>query len=92
MDAALELAQKVPQPVQYGLAGVGALFLTTKLFGFFRLLLSAFVLGGTNVRRNSHEGTCKLEETLDMLTKTIASKIWKAWDMGCDHGCLGRPG
>jgi hypothetical protein len=89
MDAALELAQKVPQPVQYGLAGVGALFLTTKLFGFFRLLLSAFVLGGTNVR---HKGTCKLEETLHGLTKTTASKIWKAWDVGCDHGCLGWPG
>ncbi|CAG9974078.1 unnamed protein product [Clonostachys byssicola] len=57
MDAALELAQKVPQPVQYGLAGVGALFLTTKLFGFFRLLLSAFVLGGTNLRKYGKPGT-----------------------------------
>ena len=49
MTAIAEFLENVPQPLQWGLAGVGALFLGSKILSFLQLVLSAFVLGGTNV-------------------------------------------
>jgi len=39
----------LPGPVAQGLAAVGLIFVTAKLFGFVRLLLDLFVLPGTSV-------------------------------------------
>lgn len=49
MERIPDFFQSLPQPVQWGLAGVGALFIGTKLLSYLQLVLSAFVLGGTNV-------------------------------------------
>lgn len=52
MDAIASFLQRVPQAVQWSLAGVGALYLGAKLLSYLQLVLSAFVLGGTNVRHS----------------------------------------
>lgn len=44
-------APEVPQPMQWALAGVGAIFVFSKLWSFLTLVLSSFVLPGTNVSR-----------------------------------------
>jgi 17beta-estradiol 17-dehydrogenase / very-long-chain 3-oxoacyl-CoA reductase len=49
MTAIADFFENVPQPLQWGLAGVGALFLGSKILSYLQLVLSAFVLGGTNV-------------------------------------------
>lgn len=49
MDAISDFFQRVPQPLQWSLAGIGALVLGSKLLSYLQLVLSAFVLGGTNV-------------------------------------------
>ncbi|TDZ30923.1 Very-long-chain 3-oxoacyl-CoA reductase [Colletotrichum sidae] len=47
----------LPQPVQLLLAGVGALFLSSKLLSYVKFLLGAFVLGGTSLRKYGKPGT-----------------------------------
>lgn len=49
MDSVVQILQRVPQPVQYALAGVGALFLSSKLLGLAQFVLNVFILGGTDV-------------------------------------------
>ena len=41
--------QLVPQPVQWGLAGVGALVVISKLWSYLLLVLDCFVLSGNSV-------------------------------------------
>lgn len=50
MDSALELIQRVPQPVQWAFAGIGALFIGSKLLRAAQFFLNVFILGGANVR------------------------------------------
>ncbi|CEJ89994.1 Putative Very-long-chain 3-oxoacyl-CoA reductase [[Torrubiella] hemipterigena] len=47
----------IPQSVQLALAGVGSLFLATKLWSYLQLVLSAFLLPGTNLRKYGKPGT-----------------------------------
>lgn len=49
MESISNVFQNIPQALQWGLAGIGALVLGSKLFSYLQLVLSAFVLGGTNV-------------------------------------------
>ena len=49
MDSVCELLHRVPQPVQWGLAGVGALAIGVKLLSYLQLLANVFILSGTNV-------------------------------------------
>ena len=49
MDAITDFVQRVPQAVQWGFAGVGALYLGSKLLSYLNLLLNVFVLSGTDV-------------------------------------------
>lgn len=58
MAAIAEFLENVPQPLQWGLAGVGALFLGSKILSFLQLVLSAFVLGGTNVSHLVSQLSC----------------------------------
>lgn len=44
-----ELLGLVPQGVQWALAGIGALYISTKVLGYLQLALNLFVLSGTNV-------------------------------------------
>ncbi|KAF4345010.1 3-ketoacyl reductase [Fusarium beomiforme] len=57
MDAVTDFLHNVPQPLQWGLAGIGALFLGSKILSYLQLVLSAFVLGGTNLRKYGKPGT-----------------------------------
>lgn len=57
MDVAIHLLQRVPQAVQLGLIGIGALFLGSKLLSFVRLVLNSFVLSGVNLRKYGKPGT-----------------------------------
>ncbi|KAF7555794.1 hypothetical protein G7Z17_g1905 [Cylindrodendrum hubeiense] len=57
MDVVVDYLQRVPQPVQWGLAGIGAFVLGSKLVSYLQLVLSAFVLGGTNLRKYGKPGT-----------------------------------
>jgi hypothetical protein len=57
MEVVQELAQKtlqfwntVPQGAQWALAGVGALYVVRNVLSFVQLILSCFILSGTNVR------------------------------------------
>lgn len=44
-----ELLGSVPQGVQWALAGIGALYMSSKVLGYLQLVLNLFVLSGTNV-------------------------------------------
>jgi len=50
MDSIKETLAAVPQGAQWALAGVGALYLATKVLGSLSLFLNLFILSGTNVR------------------------------------------
>ena len=50
MESITSFLEKVPQPVQLALAGIGALYLGSKFFSYLQLVLSSFLLPGTNVR------------------------------------------
>ncbi|KAK6212739.1 hypothetical protein LQW54_005006 [Pestalotiopsis sp. IQ-011] len=52
-----EIVANVPQPVQLALAGVGALYLGSHVFGYLRFLLNIFVLSGNNLRKYGKKGT-----------------------------------
>ena len=54
MDSALEIIQRVPQPVQWAFAGIGALYVGYKVLSYVNFLLDCFVLGGTNVSLSSN--------------------------------------
>ena len=53
MDSLYDFLQRVPQPVQWALAGVGTLALSAKLWSYVSLLLNVFVLSGTSVSQLS---------------------------------------
>lgn len=44
----------VPQPVQLLLAGIGALFLTSKALSYVKFVLGVFLLSGTSVCAPEH--------------------------------------
>jgi hypothetical protein len=46
---AMDLAAQVPKPVVQGLAAVGLLYVTAKLFSLVRVLSSLFILPGIPV-------------------------------------------
>lgn len=53
MASVASFVENVPQPVQWALAGIGALYLGSKFFGYLRLVLGSFLLPGTNVRERA---------------------------------------
>ncbi|KAI5926206.1 3-ketoacyl-CoA reductase [Camillea tinctor] len=57
MDSIKEAIEAVPPSVQLAFAGLGALFVGSKVFSFLRLFLSMFVLSGTNLRKYGKKGT-----------------------------------
>ncbi|KAI5459746.1 hypothetical protein BGZ63DRAFT_359825 [Mariannaea sp. PMI_226] len=56
MDAIADFAHGLPQPVLWGLAGIGALTFGFKLWSYLQLVLS-FILPGTNLRKYGKPGT-----------------------------------
>merc|ERR1712000_743955 len=57
MDSLSDFLQRVPQSVQWALAGVGTLALSAKLWSYVSLLLNVFVLSGTSLRKYGKPGT-----------------------------------
>lgn len=49
MAGITEILSSVPQPVQWALAGVGAIVVASRVLSYVQLLLELFVLSGTNV-------------------------------------------
>lgn len=49
MAGITEIFSSVPQPVQWALAGVGALVVASRLLSYVQLLLELLILSGTNV-------------------------------------------
>ncbi|KAI0017238.1 3-ketoacyl-CoA reductase [Xylariomycetidae sp. FL0641] len=57
MESVKEALASIPQSVQLALAGVGALFIGSKVLSFLQLFLNLFVLSGTNLRKYGKKGT-----------------------------------
>ncbi|KAI6784814.1 Very-long-chain 3-oxoacyl-CoA reductase-like protein [Emericellopsis cladophorae] len=57
MDSVCELLHRVPQPVQWGLAGVGVLAIGVKLLSYLQLLANVFILSGTSLGKYGKPGT-----------------------------------
>ncbi|KAH6605350.1 hypothetical protein Trco_007057 [Trichoderma cornu-damae] len=57
MESIASFLENVPQALQWALAGVGALFLGSKLFSYLSLVLGSFLLPGTNLRKYGGPGT-----------------------------------
>lgn len=83
MTAIADFLQNVPQPLQWGLAGIGALFLGSKILSYLQLVLSAFVLGGTNV-----SGLYLAIGFTGLTIMSAAAQVWKTWYLGCHYRCL----
>ncbi|PHH91195.1 hypothetical protein CDD83_1381 [Cordyceps sp. RAO-2017] len=66
----------VPQPAQWALAGIGALWLASKLLSYLQLVLSAFVFSGTDLRRYGKVGSwAVVTGASDGLGKEYASQL-----------------
>ncbi|KAI1495485.1 3-ketoacyl-CoA reductase [Biscogniauxia marginata] len=57
MDSIKDAVAAIPPSVQLAFAGIGALFVGSKVLSFLRLFLSMFVLSGTNLRKYGKKGT-----------------------------------
>lgn len=44
-----EIVANVPQAIQWAFAGIGALYVGSKVLGYLQFVLGVFVLSGTNV-------------------------------------------
>ncbi|KAL2022891.1 hypothetical protein VTK56DRAFT_4422 [Thermocarpiscus australiensis] len=76
MDRALTFWSSVPQSVQWGLAGIGALYVARWALSFVQLLLNSFVLSGTNLRKYGKKGTwAVVTGASDGLGKEFASQL-----------------
>ncbi|KAJ8126434.1 hypothetical protein O1611_g7202 [Lasiodiplodia mahajangana] len=76
MDAIHDAIVAVPRAVQLGLAGLGALWVSSKVVSFLRLVLSMFVLGGTNLRKYGGKGTwAVVTGASDGLGKEFATQL-----------------
>lgn len=51
MAGITDIFSSVPQPVQWTLAGIGALTIASRVLSYVHLLLELFILSGTNVSR-----------------------------------------
>ncbi|KAK3337818.1 hypothetical protein B0H65DRAFT_552328 [Neurospora tetraspora] len=57
MDKVAQIWDTVPQYGQWALAGIGALYVAARVGAFLQLLLNAFILSGTNLRKYGKKGT-----------------------------------
>lgn len=57
MAGLFETLGSIPAPVQWAFAGIGALYVSSKLLSYTRLLLDIFILSGTNLRKYGKKGT-----------------------------------
>ncbi|KAH9994584.1 short chain dehydrogenase [Xylariaceae sp. FL0662B] len=68
--------EAVPRCVQLAFAGLGALFLASRVFSFANLFLNVFVLSGTNLRKYGKKGTWAIVTgASDGLGKEFATQL-----------------
>lgn len=53
----MDYVKNIPQPVQLAFAGVGAIYLASRVVSYVQLLLNLFVLSGTNLRKYGRPGS-----------------------------------
>ncbi|KAI1824561.1 hypothetical protein F4861DRAFT_505446 [Xylaria intraflava] len=76
MDTIHGVIAAVPQTAQLALAGLGALWVGSKVLSFLNLLLSIFVLSGTNLRKYGQKGTwAVVTGASDGLGKEFATQL-----------------
>ncbi|KAI1373997.1 short chain dehydrogenase [Hypoxylon crocopeplum] len=76
MDSVNDALASVPHSVQLSLAGLGALFIGSKLLDFLRLFLSIFILSGTSLRKYGKKGTwAVVTGASDGLGKEFATQL-----------------
>ncbi|KAH8880281.1 NAD(P)-binding protein [Thozetella sp. PMI_491] len=76
MDKINEIFSAVPQGAQWALAGVGALFLGSKVLAYLQFVLNVFVLSGTDLRKYGKKGTwAVVTGASDGIGKEFASQL-----------------
>ncbi|KAH8157173.1 hypothetical protein CIB48_g11084 [Xylaria polymorpha] len=76
MDAIHDFIAAVPRSAQLALAGLGALWVGSKVLSLLRLVLSMFVLSGTNLRKYGGKGTwAVVTGASDGLGKEFATQL-----------------
>ncbi|KAL7925713.1 hypothetical protein ACQKWADRAFT_199043 [Trichoderma austrokoningii] len=76
MASVTSFLENVPQSVQWALAGIGALYLGSKFFGYLQLILGSFLLPGTNLRKYGKPGTwAVITGASDGLGKEYAAQL-----------------
>ncbi|KZZ95326.1 3-ketoacyl-CoA reductase [Moelleriella libera RCEF 2490] len=76
MASLLDHVSAVPKPVIGALAGVGAVYLGLKLYSYLRLVLSAFIFSGPNLRKYGRAGSwAVITGASDGLGKEYASQL-----------------
>lgn len=53
----MDFVKSIPQPVQLAFAGVGALYIASRVLSYAQLLLNLFVLSGTDLRKYGRPGS-----------------------------------
>ncbi|KAI1113863.1 hypothetical protein F5Y14DRAFT_416871 [Nemania sp. NC0429] len=76
MDSIYDAINAVPRTAQLALAGLGALWVGSKVLSFLRLVLGMFVLSGTNLRKYGGKGTwAVVTGASDGLGKEFAAQL-----------------
>ncbi|TGJ78610.1 hypothetical protein E0Z10_g10151 [Xylaria hypoxylon] len=76
MDTIHDAIAAVPRTAQLALGGLGALWVGSKVLSFLRLVLSMFVLSGTNLRKYGGKGTwAVVTGASDGLGKEFATQL-----------------
>ncbi|KAI0435467.1 hypothetical protein F5Y09DRAFT_4319 [Xylaria sp. FL1042] len=76
MDKIYDVIAAVPRPAQLALAGVGALWVGSRALSVLHLVLSMFVLSGTNLRKYGGKGTwAVVTGASDGLGKEFATQL-----------------
>ncbi|ORY58197.1 uncharacterized protein BCR38DRAFT_489674 [Pseudomassariella vexata] len=67
---------KLPQPLLWAYAGIGALYVASKAFNYLKFFLNVFVLSGTNLRKYGKKGTwAVVTGASDGLGKEFATQL-----------------
>ncbi|KAI2622299.1 short chain dehydrogenase [Hypoxylon sp. NC1633] len=76
MDSLNDSLESIPQSVKLAFAGLGVLFVGSKLLSFLRLFLGIFILSGTNLKKYGKRGTwAVVTGASDGLGKEFATQL-----------------
>lgn len=92
MAALNELLASIPLPVQLAFGGIGLLAVASKVLSYVRLLLSLFVLSGTNVSVSGLIRRLTQANAGSLMVLFVAPKVRQEGQLGCRNGCFRWPG